>query len=109
MESGRLRVRSPGELTVVSLTRRHPVQAAVLDAFGPAGHRSVETAPTAAGRRALRALRAAPPADAVAAGTSVMRVDLAGQYGMPHRALREAVFVESQPERLPRGRGRRAG
>ncbi len=36
VESGRLRVRSPGELAVVSLVRRHPVEAAVLDAFGPA-------------------------------------------------------------------------
>ncbi len=145
VESGRLRVRSPGELTVASLTRRHPVEAAVLDACGPAGHRSVETvcwrvaedprlaglaarlerdgllapagrwsrlrsrggrpAPTAAGRRALRALRAAPPADAVAAGTSAMRVALGGRDGMPDRALREAVFVEPRPERLPRGRG----
>ena len=43
VESGRLRVRSPGELIVASLIRRHPVEAAVLDAFGPAGHRSVET------------------------------------------------------------------
>jgi hypothetical protein len=41
--SGRVRVRSPGELAVVSLVRRHPVEAAVLDAIGPAGHRSVET------------------------------------------------------------------
>ncbi len=145
VESGRLRVRSPGELTVVSLVRRHPVEAAVLDAFGPVAHRSVETvcwrvaedlrlaglaarleragllapagrrfplrrrggrpARTAAGRRVLRALRAAPPADAVAPGTSAMRVALAGRDGMTDRTLREAVFVEPRPERLPRGRG----
>ncbi len=143
VESGRLRVRSPGELAVVSLVRRHPVEAAVLDASGPAAHRSVETvcrrvaedprltdlghrltsdgllagrrllrrggrpARTAAGRRALRALHAAHPADAVAADTSAMRVALAGRDGMADRALREAVFVEPRPERLPRGRGLR--
>ncbi|MEX5720016.1 TIGR04222 domain-containing membrane protein, partial [Geodermatophilus maliterrae] len=44
VESGRVRVRSPGELTVVSPARQHPVEAAVLDALGPRGHRSVETA-----------------------------------------------------------------
>lgn len=41
--SGRVRVSAPGELATVSLVRRHPVEAAVLDAVGPAGHRSVET------------------------------------------------------------------
>jgi hypothetical protein len=43
VESGRVRVTSPGELATVALTRRHPVEAAVLDAIGPAGHRSAET------------------------------------------------------------------
>ena len=43
VESGRVRVTAPGELATVSLVRRHPVEAAVLDAVGPAGHRSVET------------------------------------------------------------------
>jgi hypothetical protein len=42
-ESGRVRVTAPGELATVSLVRRHPVEAAVLDAIGPAGNRSVET------------------------------------------------------------------
>ena len=41
--SGRIRASSPGELTTVELTRRHPVEAAVLDAVGPSGHRSVDT------------------------------------------------------------------
>jgi hypothetical protein len=41
--SGRVRVHSPGELAVADLARRHPVEAAVLDAVGPQGHRSVET------------------------------------------------------------------
>ena len=43
VETGRVRVTAPGELAAVSLERRHPVEAAVLDAVGPAGHRSVET------------------------------------------------------------------
>ena len=40
---GQVRVSAPGELATVDLTRRHPVEAAVLDAIGPAGFRSVET------------------------------------------------------------------
>jgi hypothetical protein len=43
VETGRVRVTAPGELATVCLVRRHPVEAAVLDAIGPAGHRSVET------------------------------------------------------------------
>jgi hypothetical protein len=39
----RLRVRSPGQLVTADLSRRHPVEAAVLDAVGPIGHRSVDT------------------------------------------------------------------
>src|SRR4051812_25577645 len=39
----RLRVRSPGHLVTVGLSRRHPVEAAVLDAVGPVGHRSADT------------------------------------------------------------------
>jgi hypothetical protein len=40
---GRLRVHSPGQLATADLSRRHPVEAAVLDAVGPTGHRSVDT------------------------------------------------------------------
>jgi hypothetical protein len=40
---GRLRVHSPGQLATADLSRRHPVEAAVLDAVGPLGHRSVDT------------------------------------------------------------------
>ena len=40
---GQVRVCAPGELATVDLTRRHPVEAAVLDAIGPTGFRSVET------------------------------------------------------------------
>jgi hypothetical protein len=43
VESGRVVVTAPGELATVSLVRRHPIEAAVLDAIGPSGHRSVET------------------------------------------------------------------
>ncbi|MGY1670195.1 TIGR04222 domain-containing membrane protein [Geodermatophilus sp. SYSU D00710] len=43
VRSGRVRVHSPGQLATVELTRQHPVEAAVLDAVGPSGHRSVDT------------------------------------------------------------------
>lgn len=43
VRSGRVRAHAPGELATVELTRRHPVEAAVLDAVGPSGHRSVDT------------------------------------------------------------------
>ena len=43
IEDGRLRVtRSTGELHVVDARRRHPVEAAVLDATGPTARRSVD-------------------------------------------------------------------
>lgn len=40
---GRLRVHAPGQLASVDLSRRHPVEAAVIDACPPIGHRSVDT------------------------------------------------------------------
>lgn len=43
VESGRLRAHPPGELSMVGAYRRHPVEAAVLDAVGARGHRSVDT------------------------------------------------------------------
>jgi hypothetical protein len=43
VSAGQVRICAPGELATVELTRRHPVEAAVLDAIGPAGHRSVVT------------------------------------------------------------------
>lgn len=43
VRTGRVRVHSPGELATADLTRRHPVEGAVLDAVGPSGHRSVDT------------------------------------------------------------------
>jgi hypothetical protein len=43
VRGGRLRVHSPGQLATSELSRRHPVEAAVLDAVGPTGHRSIDT------------------------------------------------------------------
>ena len=43
VESGRIRVHAPGELATASPLRRHPAEAAVLDAVGTRGHRSVDT------------------------------------------------------------------
>jgi uncharacterized protein (TIGR04222 family) len=43
VESGRIRVPSPGQLAAAEPFRRHPVEAAVLDAVGTQGHRSVDT------------------------------------------------------------------
>src|SRR4051794_24694465 len=43
VRDGRVRVHSPGQLATADLSRRHPVEAAVLDAVGPRGHRSVDT------------------------------------------------------------------
>jgi hypothetical protein len=43
VQTGRVRVHSPGQFAAVGLTRRHPVEAAVLDAIGTSGHRSIDT------------------------------------------------------------------
>jgi hypothetical protein len=43
VQTGRIRVHSPGWFATLGLSRRHPVEAAVLDAIGQAGHRSVDT------------------------------------------------------------------
>jgi hypothetical protein len=43
VRSGRVRVHAPGQLATVDPTRRHPVEAAVLDAMGTTGHRSMDT------------------------------------------------------------------
>ncbi|WP_324274396.1 TIGR04222 domain-containing membrane protein [Blastococcus brunescens] len=43
VESGRVRVHAPGQLAVVQPGRRHPVEAALMDAIGTHGHRSVDT------------------------------------------------------------------
>ncbi|MGY1708480.1 TIGR04222 domain-containing membrane protein [Geodermatophilus sp. SYSU D00758] len=43
VRAGRVRVVGPGLLAVVAPARRDPVEAAVLDGIGTAGHRSVDT------------------------------------------------------------------
>ena len=43
VESGRVRVHAPGQLAVVHPGRQHPVEAALMDAVGTRGHRSVDT------------------------------------------------------------------
>jgi hypothetical protein len=43
VRAGKVRIHSPGQLATADLVRRHPVEAAVLDAVGPTGHRSVDT------------------------------------------------------------------
>jgi hypothetical protein len=43
VQTGRVRIHRPGQLATEALSRRHPVEAAVLDAVGPIGHRSVDT------------------------------------------------------------------
>ena len=43
VRSGRVRIHAPGQLATIDPTRRHPVEAAVLDAMGTTGHRSMDT------------------------------------------------------------------
>lgn len=43
VESGHVRVHAPGEVAAVRPDRRHPVEAAVLDAIGSRGHPAVDT------------------------------------------------------------------
>jgi hypothetical protein len=43
LRTRRIRLHSPGQLVTADLARRHPVEAAVLDAVGPTGHRCVDT------------------------------------------------------------------
>ena len=103
LESGRIRARRSGELAVVDPTRRHEVEAAVLDAVGPNGGRTAAMVRlragadervtrigerlaaggllsgrrsrrrTRAGRRALRDLRAQLPPGGRTAGSSAAR------------------------------------
>jgi hypothetical protein len=144
IESGRIRVHAAGQLAVVDPTRRNPVEAAVLDAVGTRGHRSVDVvrwrlgdddrigavgrrladeglirrwstvlrhgdrAPvrTAAGRRALRSLQAAPPVDPASDGGSAVLVALHGPQRMTDAVLRATIF-EAFP--TPSAKERAAG
>ncbi len=117
--TGRVRAVVPGELQVVEPQRRHPVEAAVLDAVG--GRNSVEAVrrraeaderitgmvrrlrrerllrrflgPTAAGRRVLDRARAADVGP-------VLHVALEGREQLSDPALRAAVL---EPARRPAG------
>jgi hypothetical protein len=127
VQTGRVRVLRPGQLVTVGLTRRHPVEAAVLDAVGPVGHRGIDTIRwRLAGderlldvarrlhreaflgrRRTLHRLAAHPPADHVAPGTDAMLVALHGRDAWPDADLRAAVFAPTRTTR-PFGRGSRS-
>ncbi len=117
--TGRVRAVAPGELQVVDPRRRHPVEAAVLDAVGGRGRRSVETVRwraladervtgvvrelrarrllgrvvrlTPAGRRALERARAADVGP-------VLHVALDGRERLTDPVLRAAVL---DPPRRP--------
>jgi hypothetical protein len=120
--TGRIRAVAPGELQVVEPRRRHPVEAAVLDAVGARGRRSVETVhwraqaderitglvgrlhsagllgrflgPTAAGRRVLERARAADVGP-------VLHVALEGKGKLTDPALRAAVREQPRRPTLP--------
>jgi hypothetical protein len=64
-------------------------------------------APTAAGRRTLRELRADPPVGGPAEGSSAAAVALGGLDEMPDRKLRAAVFHRPDPPPYPGGGGTR--
>jgi hypothetical protein len=122
VQTGRVRVLHPGQLVTDGLARRHPVEAAVLDAVGPVGPRAVDTLrwrltgderlldvvrrlhraglvgrhlphPSGTGRRTLHRLIADPPRDDVAPGTDALLVALHGQERWPDRELCAAVFA----------------
>ncbi|MGY1608300.1 MULTISPECIES: TIGR04222 domain-containing membrane protein [unclassified Geodermatophilus] len=120
--TGRVRAVAPGELQVVDPRRRHPVEAAVLDAVGGRGRRSVETVRwraladervtgivralrdrrllgrlarrTAAGRQVLLRARAADVGP-------VLHVALDGRERIADPALREAVLEPPPRPVLP--------
>ena len=128
VQTGRVRLHEDGGLTVTDLRRRHPVEAAVLEALGPRLPRSAATVRfraagdrrlaevrerltvrrllTRSGRRTLpghqtlRRLRAVPPRDAVAGGTEALRVALGGPQVLTDQALPAAL---ARPERHRRG------
>lgn len=145
LHTGRLRLHSPGHLATADLSRRHPVEAAVLDAVGPTGHRSIDTirwrvvederlldlgrrlrlagllgraagvvgllhgtpralAPTHAGRRTLRALRAQP----ATGDAEAMRVALGGRAQMTDQRRCVEIFECPTTMLEPARRGRRS-
>jgi hypothetical protein len=103
--TGRVRAVAPGELQVVEPRRRHPVEAAVLDAVGARGRRSARRlrragllgrflGPTAAGRQALDRARAADVGP-------VLHVALEGREQLSDPALRAAVLEPPRRPALP--------
>lgn len=133
LESGRIRARRSGELAVVDPSRRHEVEAAVLDAVGPDGWRTAAMVRlragtdervtrigdrlvndgllcgrpsrrrTRAGRRALRRLRAQLPPGGRAAASSAARVAVHGPGEVPDAEVRKAVFDPPRPRYRPGG------
>jgi hypothetical protein len=92
VQSGRVRIHRPGQLATVARSRRHPVEAAVLDALGPTGYRSVDTIRwrLAADDRLLDVVR---------------RLQRAGLLGHTHRLIPHLSGGRSSP--APSGQGRR--
>jgi hypothetical protein len=93
VQSGRVHIHHPGQLATTTLSRRHPVEAAVLDAVGPIGHRSVDTIRwrLAADERLLDV---------------VNRLQDTGLLGHTHRLIPHFAGGRSSP--APTGEGRRA-
>jgi uncharacterized membrane protein YgcG len=144
VQGGHVRVDPAGQLSAVGPRRRHPVEAAVLDAIGTrprhslptvrrrlAGDRRVtdigerltvhgllggrprlfpgrDPVPTREGRRAVKALRADPPQDRVAGGTSALRVALSGISALDDTALRAQLFPPQHRSRQTSSRRRGA-
>ncbi len=103
VESGRVRVHAPGELAVVEPGRQHPVEAAVMDAVGTRGHRSVDTVRwrladderiAGLGRSlAAAGLLRRPALD----GSGALRVARHGRSALPDMALRAQIFERLLP------------
>jgi len=140
VQGGHVRVHATGGLYAVGHRRRHPAEAAVLDAIGTRPRHSLPTVrrrlaadrrvtdigarltthgllggrtrlfpgrdpvPTREGRRVLKALRAAPPMDHVAAGTAALRVALSGMSALDDVVLRAPLLP---PVHRPRQTGSR--
>jgi hypothetical protein len=108
VQSGRVSVHTPGRLATTDLTRRHPVEAAVLDAIGPVGHRSVDTIRwrLTGDDRLLDVARRLRGEGLVDRMSSYLRPRRGGRGGLApnrsgHRVLRE--FRAAPPEDLVAG------
>jgi hypothetical protein len=95
VESGRVRVHAPGELAAAVPDRRHPVEAAVLDAIGTRGHPTVDTIRW----RLTDDERLTGLGPSLAAGGLLRRRTLRGRGGWcPTRAGREVLRrLDAQP------------